>query len=113
MNNLDRVLSSLESQQMRQSHNDAPPIGEGINAILSGKAWGKGTNLICYFTEVDTSLKFTLSLFRSRSDTSMYCAPDNVVNFSDSEVVGKTYILNIQQSARSKFPSLKKARLAG
>lgn len=110
--NNKRAVTSREAMLLRTHHSDTPPLGKNIKVRLNGKSWGKSTNLICYFTEIETGINFTLSLFRSRTDEKSYCAPDHNVDFSKIGIIGNIYYLNIQKSARSKFASLKGARLA-
>ncbi|WP_038128579.1 hypothetical protein [Vibrio fluvialis] len=109
--NNKRAATSQEAILLRAHHNNEPPLGENIKVKLNGKSWGKSTNLICYFTEIESGINFTLSLFRSKKDGKSYCAPDHKVDFSETGIVGNLYCLNIQKSSRSKFASLKGANL--
>lgn len=106
-----RAVGANEAQSLRLAHSDAVPIGDKIVATLNGKSWGKATNLLCYFTEENTGSRFTISVFRSRENGKTYCADDQIVDFSEPNIEGNKYILNINQSPRAKYPKLKQATL--
>lgn len=107
--NSKRAALSQEAQELRSFHSDDAPIGEDIVVTLNGKSWGRSTNLLCYFTDSKTGSNFTISVFRSREDGETYGVGAGSVDFSEPNIVGNTYKLEIQKSPRSKFPSLKSA----
>lgn len=105
----NRAVNAKEAQELRLIYSDPVPIGDKVVATLNGKSWGKATNLICYFIDEKTGAKFTISVFRSNTGNNIYCADDHKIDFSEPNIEGQIYNLNIQKSPRAKFPKLKEA----
>lgn len=80
------------------------PIGEWT-AQLDYKSWGKSTNLFLYFTDIETGLKYRLSVFsRNR-----YCPYENKLNFKH-EPIDQIYYLRTGKNKKG-FPTLLRAVL--
>ncbi|MAE68803.1 hypothetical protein CL635_03290 [bacterium] len=110
--NSKRAAGADEARVLRSYYSDPAPIGDGIIATLKGKSWGRAVNLICYFTDEKTGANFSISVFRSRKDGESYCADDQNVDFSEPNIVGKSFKLDIQKSPRAKFPKLTAAKVS-
>lgn len=103
----DVVKSGLEPRK----YDAAVPVGELI-ARLDFRMWGKSVNLRCFFTNLESGEKFSLSAFRthrgehhytlraSGKEISAYTPEDGVIDFAYGEYDGKLFRLVTRQGKR-------------
>jgi hypothetical protein len=97
------VQSHPDQDKLDDYSSDAPTgIWQGR---LDHHAWGKSTNLFCYFTNIEDQKKYRLSVF-SRSKY----APYNGDVFFDQEPTGQTFELETSstKSGNVKLTTAKK-----
>lgn len=106
MPNIKGLNNHPNLRELKQYQFEAP---EGTwNGRLDNLAWGKSTNLFCYFTDLATGDKRRLSVF-SRSSYSPYREGPNFKN----ETPGNSYEITTGKSKKSNFPTFVNARKLG
>ena len=63
--------------------------GEWVGRLIA-KSWGKSSNLLCYFEDVQTLEKYKISAFKSRKSTG-YRPADEVIDFGVAGIEGNVY----------------------
>jgi hypothetical protein len=78
----------------RVSFSDCTPAPDGAwRGRLIFKAWGKKTNLHCFFENLESGKTHSLCAFRSRDGSRRYSAKDGGVDFSEPGIEGRIYEL--------------------
>lgn len=72
-------------------------------------AWGKSSNLFCYFTNIASGQKHVLSVFSSAAG---YVPREGGPNFKDEDI-GHTYEIRTGKSARSAYMTFLEAKRLG
>jgi len=101
------VKSGLEPRE----YDAVVPVG-GITARLDFRMWGKSVNLRCFFTNLESGEKFSLSAFRthrgehhhtlreSGKECSAYTPEDEAIDFAYGEYDGKLFRLITRRGKR-------------
>ncbi len=79
-------------ETLDQEYSAVAPSGE-YSVAFDDRAWGKSTNLFCYFTDITSGQKYRLSVFARQN----YRPYDNGVSFRDA-VFGSRYKITIEAS---------------
>lgn len=73
-----------------------PPVGDWTGRLL-GKCWGKQSNLICFFENIETGIKYQLFAYKNDG----YYGPKNTgVDFSEKGIEGQEYFLEIELNSK-------------
>ncbi len=79
-------------EMLDQEYSPIVPSGE-FSVAFDDRAWGKSTNLFCYFTDLTSGQKYRLSVFARQN----YRPYDNGVSFRDAPF-GSRYKITINES---------------
>ena len=85
-------IQSHDAQDALDLYSPEAPTGTW-QGRLDYHAWGKSSNLFCYFTDTETNQKYRLAVF-SRSDY----APYNGDVYFDKEPIGGLFELDTSQT---------------
>lgn len=85
-------LDQHPDRERLETFTDEVPLGSHL-VILEGKAWGKSSNLLCYFINVGNGKKYRLSVYSNNN----YKPYNGSVAFDEASI-GQSYAIRILKS---------------
>ena len=80
-----------------ESYKKDIPIGYHTVKLIF-KTWGKKNSLNCFFQTIPNKKRYKITFFNNKYNQYRYSARDNLIDFSEPNIIGNTYELKISRT---------------
>jgi hypothetical protein len=107
---MSRAISLAAARAAGLHEATDPPMGTWQGKLIA-KAWGRHTNVLCYFEHSETGEIHRCSAYKNWKK-SIYSSRDDVIDFSQEGIEGNSYLLETGLNKNGNVSWLKSSLLS-